>query len=101
MTFYSISYNTITDGKWLSSQDYVTIHRIAVSNNYRGQNIAREIIKGAEVLALKRDIKSIRVDTHHDNLAMQKFLLKNKFIYCGIIFLVDGSKRLAYEKILL
>jgi len=30
---------------------------------------------------------------------MQRLLEKNGFVYCGIIFLADGSPRLAYQRI--
>ena len=41
------------------------------------------------------------IDTHEDNQSMQKLLAKNQFSYCGIIYLSDGSKRLAFEKVLI
>ena len=44
--------------------------------------------------------KSIKVDTHEQNLSMQKLLRKNNFEHCGIIYLQDNSKRIAFEKIL-
>ena len=42
---------------------------------------------------------SIRIDTHEDNKPMRRFLEKCGFKFCGIIYLEDGSKRLAYEKL--
>lgn len=47
-----------------------------------------------------KEIKSIRIDTHQDNKSMQRLILKNNFEYCGIIYVEDGSERLAYEKVL-
>ena len=45
-------------------------------------------------------MKSIKVDTHKDNISMQKLLRKNDFKYCGIIYLEDGSERIAFEKLI-
>lgn len=94
------TYGQIHDGEWLSDSDYVTIHRIAVSNEYKNLGLGKIIINKTKKLALKRGVFSLRIDTHQDNLVMQKFILSNKFTYCGIIYLSDNSKRLAYEKLI-
>jgi len=46
---------------------------------------------------IKEKYDHIRVDTHDGNISMNKCLLKNKFKYCGVIHLKDGSPRNAYE----
>lgn len=94
------SYDSIYNGEWLSNNEYATIHRVAVDNNYKGIGLSSQIIKNIENLCLQRNIHSIKVDTHEDNLSMQKLLKKNEFKYCGIIYLDDNSKRIAFEKIL-
>lgn len=94
------TYDRIYDGQWLSNNSYAVIHRIAVDNTYKGAGLASQIIKNVEKLCLNRDIYSIKVDTHEDNLSMQKFLKKNAFKYCGVIYLEDGNKRVAFEKVL-
>lgn len=94
------TYETIYDGKWLSYGEYATIHRLAVDSNYKGLGIASLILKNIEEVCLKRNIFSIKVDTHKENISMQKFLEKNGFKYCGIIYLEDNSMRIAYEKII-
>lgn len=94
------TYETIYDGKWLSYGEYATIHRLAVDSNYKGLGIASLILKNIEEVCLKRNIFSIKVDTHKENIPMQKFLEKNGFKYCGIIYLEDNSMRIAYEKII-
>ena len=33
-------------------------------------------------------------------LEILKELIKNRFDYCGVIYLADGSKRVAFEKCL-
>ena len=42
---------------------------------------------------------SLKIDTHKDNIPMQKVLLRNGFKFCGIIHLENGDERLAYQKI--
>ena len=39
----------------------------------------------------------IRVDTHHDNRTMQHLAEKYGFQRCGIIYVRDGSPRIAYQ----
>ncbi|MDU7148958.1 MAG: GNAT family N-acetyltransferase [Clostridium sp.] len=92
------TYNNIYEGKWISNGKYAVIHRIAVSNNINRKGIGTEIIKKSEEICLSKGIKNIKIDTHEDNLIMQKLLEKNSFKYCGVIYLLDGSKRIAFEK---
>lgn len=42
----------------------------------------------------------LRADTHRDNLPMQRVLEKAGFSLRGVIYVEDGSERLAYELIL-
>ena len=44
-------------------------------------------------------IPNLRADTHRDNSIMQHILLKHGFRYCGIIYLLNGDERLAYQKV--
>lgn len=92
------TYESIVDGKWLTKGEYGVIHRIAIDNRYKGTGFAHKIIKYVEELCISKDIKSIKVDTHEDNIVMQSLLNKNNFKYCGVVYLEDGGKRLAFEK---
>ena len=76
------------------------IHRIAVDNRYKGTGLSSDIIKEVEQLCLEKGVHSIKVDTHQDNKSMQKLLQKNNFTSCGIIYVEDGSPRIAFEKVL-
>ena len=76
------------------------MHRVAVHDRYKGKGIFKELIKEAENLALNKGIFSIKIDTHRDNISMQKAVLKNDFKKCGIIYLEDGSERIAFEKVM-
>lgn len=94
------TYDSIYEGEWISNNEYAVIHRIAVNNNYKGLGLSSQIIKNIEQLCLNKGVHSIKVDTHEENISMQKLLEKNKFQYCGIIYLEDRSKRIAFEKTL-
>lgn len=91
------TYNYI-EGKWLQTNKYMVIHRIAIRDDQKGKGLAKIIID--EALKLHPDIHSVRIDTHDDNLSMQRFLTKYGFTYCGTIYLENKSTRRAYEKII-
>ena len=85
------TYDKIYDGEWVNTQPYAVIHRIAVKHH--GKGIADFIY--SECFKLHPNIK---IDTHKDNLPMQRSLAKAGFKYCGIIYLESGEERLAYQK---
>ena len=86
------TYAKIYNGEWKNSDPYAVIHRVAVK--YHGKGIANFIY--AECYKICRNLK---IDTHKDNLPMQKSLEKNGFEYCGIITTWNGEPRCAYQKI--
>lgn len=92
------TYNKIYDGAWLTDGRYMTVHRVAMSDAMRGQGGAAEAMKYAVSRALRQGMESVRIDTHHGNVRMRKFLEKQGFLPCGTIFLASGSARLAYER---
>lgn len=94
------TYQCIYEGKWIENHPYAVIHRIAVRNDCKGLGLSSYIVQNVGRLCLNRGVNSIRADTHERNFPMQKLLEKNQFKYCGIIYLEDGSKRIAFEKIL-
>lgn len=53
-----------------------------------------------EELCLSKGVHSIKIDTHEENISMQRLLKKNKFQYRGVIYLEDGNKRIAFERTL-
>jgi len=79
------------EGQWLNDDSYVTIHRCASSG--KRNHIFEEIIKFS--LTFNKDI---RIDTHNDNKIMQHKIESNGFIKCGIIYIEDGSPRIAYQR---
>ena len=85
------TYQTI-EGKWRYDGVYGTIHRIASGG----------VINGVFDLCLgfcETKISNIRIDTHRDNKIMQHLIEKNGFEVCGIIYVRDGSPRIAYQKV--
>ncbi len=95
------TYDVIEGGKWLTDNEkYCVLHRVAVHPNYRGKGAASLFMDFAEKTCRENEVKSARIDTHEDNLVMQHTILKNGYEYCGIITIDDGTKRLAYEKII-
>ena len=85
------TYQRIYDGKWLNEESYGVIHRIAVAEHQRG------VASFCFDYAFSR-CKNLKIDTHRDNLPMQRSLEKNGFFYCGIIHLENGDERVAYQK---
>ena len=90
------------EGQWLTKENaiYGVIHRMAVSGKYRGTGIAKFIFKQCENILNQNTIKSMRIDTHEDNLEMQALLRKLEYQFCGVIYLDNNDKRLAYEKLI-
>ena len=83
------TYGSIEDGAWKYLEPYGTIHRIA-SDGSGG------ILRTAVEFCSKM-IGHIRIDTHHDNIVMQKAVAKLGFQRSGIIRLANGDPRIAYE----
>lgn len=83
------------DGAWLNDEPYGVIHRIA------GDGIAKGIFKKALAFCMERmseqNIANLRIDTHADNKTMQHLVKKHGFEQCGIIYLENGSPRIAYQ----
>ena len=82
------TYGYIENGSWRSDSTYGTIHRIASCG------------KGVFAAALefcKGQCSHVRVDTHADNKPMQHLAEKYGFSRRGIIYVADGSPRIAYD----
>lgn len=86
-------------GAWLSEGPYVVLHRLAVADEAKGQGVATRFMLRTEALARERGVRSFRVDTNFDNLAMLHIVGRMGFLFCGEISYESGSRR-AYEKLL-
>lgn len=86
------TYSKIYDGEWLNDEPYHVIHRIAAAES--GHNCAKTLLDWAFT-----HTKSVRIDTHKDNMIMQHILTKYGFEHCGRILLANGDPREAYQSI--
>ena len=92
------TYKIIKEGEWLTEHPYSVVHRIAVEEDKLGMGVIGRLLEKVGILSLEKGYHSIRMDTHPDNINMQRALLKNNFSYCGHIFLENNEVRYAYEK---
>lgn len=84
------TYSYIENGAWLNDLPYGTIHRVASDGTTHG-------VVGQIVAFCQQRINNLRIDTHENNIPMQKALAKNGFRHCGTIYLEDGDTRLAFQ----
>lgn len=85
------TYAKIYAGQWLNEEPYGVVHRIASSGT----------VKGAATYCINWALSqcgNLKIDTHEDNLVMQHLLEKNGFTRCGLIYVHDGSQRIAFQK---
>ena len=85
------TYRHIDDGAWLDDSPYAVLHRLASDGSVAG--IADQCLAWCF-----RHTSNLRVDTHHDNRVLQHILRKHGFHYCGIIYVANGTPRLAFQK---
>lgn len=83
------TYSYIENGAWHADRPYGTIHRIA------GDGSGGILHTAVEFGKQRTDY--LRIDTHEDNIVMQRAVEKQGFRRCGIIHLADGSPRIAYD----
>jgi ribosomal protein S18 acetylase RimI-like enzyme len=86
-------------GEWLTNDDFVVIHRVAIDGKYLGKGLAKRIMTFVEEYAKDNYIYSVKADTNFDNIAMMKIFDKLGYTYCGEVFFRNSPRR-AYEKVL-
>ena len=85
------TYHRIENGTWLNDEPYGTIHRLASNGKTKGLF--------SQCLAwCSERCPNIRADTYRDNLIMRTAFEKNGFKECGIIYVANGTPRIAYQK---
>ena len=77
------------EGSWLSETPYGVIHRIA--------GVGGGIFHAALEFCLSQ-INHMRIDTHENNKPMQHVVEKAGFSRRGIIYVEDGTPRIAYDR---
>jgi N-acetylmuramic acid 6-phosphate etherase len=86
-----VTYAKIYEGKWLDDvKPYYVVHRLASAPGVRG------VLKDVLNFCFSHT-DNIRIDTHRQNVVMRHALEKYGFRYCGIIYLLDGAERLAFQ----
>ena len=86
-------YVCVQDGTWLDDSPYGVVHRIASDGSVKG--VGAFCIDWAF-----RQCGHLRIDTHGDNIVMQKLLARLGFRRCGTIYVEeDDFPRFAYEKL--
>lgn len=86
-------------GKWNTSIPYISIHKVATSNEYKKQSFGRKMMSYIENLA-KRKRMDLRIDTHKDNKKMRNFIVSCGYKYAGEVVLQGELERLAYDKVI-
>ena len=86
-----VTYLKIYNGQWLNDEPYYVIHRIASTPGSHG-------VLDALLDYCESKVSNIRIDTHEANIIMRKGLEKHGYQYCGIIYLLNGDERLAFQK---
>ena len=100
-----LNYVEIEGGKWeIPANDKdMAIHRVAVDENCHGKKYGVKILQYGINYAKKYGCLTVKVDTHKNNIPMQKCISKAGFVYRGIIKILTeklDNLRLAYEIIL-
>ena len=77
----------------------MVIHRVAIADGYRGKGVSDILFRSFEKLAVSKGISNLRIDTHEQNIPMQRVLARHGYAYCGTVMQNNGL-RLAYDKLL-
>ena len=85
------TYRVIYGGAWHSSRPYGVLHRVAGDGS-------GGILKAAVGYA-EQFCDYLRIDTHAENLIMQRQIGRMGFSRCGIIHLLNGEPRIAYDRV--
>lgn len=86
------------DGKWQGNGPYVSLHHVAVSQNYRGKGLGKTLLTSAIQQAQLLGFEDIRIDTYPANQPMLTLINKLGFVYCGMIcFPFKHGERKAFQ----
>jgi GNAT superfamily N-acetyltransferase len=90
------------DVGWDITETAIVTHRLAVSPRFQGRGVAAALLVQAEVVAINRGIKVLRIDTNTYNQATQKLFPKLGYQFAGEIGLGfrPGMRFLCYGKVL-
>lgn len=77
------------EGEWPDNLPYGTLHRVATDGT-------QSRMLDAIVRWCLQRVDRLRMDTHRDNVPMQKAAERCGFRHCGVIYLADGNPREAF-----
>lgn len=86
------TYARIEGGAWRSDTPYCTIHRPASAGRIHG------VLRACVGWSAGR-CAHLRTDTHANNAPMLHLLPALGFVRCGIIYVADGTPRIAFERL--
>ena len=78
------------EGAWLNNEPYGTIHRLGSLEGVHG--VFHAVVEWA-----KGRIRYVRLDTHEKNTPMLRLAEHEGFVYCGVIYVADGTPRRAFQ----
>ena len=84
------TYKKIYEGQWMDDKPYYVVHRLASTATSHG--VFKDVMDYCMGVA-----GNLRIDTHRDNVIMRHVIDRYGFTYCGIIYLLNGDERLAYQ----
>ena len=88
------------DGRWRCEGPYLTVHRMAIDDGFRGTGLSVAMLDFARDFARKHGCASVRADTHRGNRAMRGLLEKCGYLFCGEVrypVAAGDPIRVAYE----
>ncbi|AQP53201.1 hypothetical protein CBF34_07845 [Vagococcus penaei] len=98
-TLPEVSYDTLNSGAWLTSEThYATIHRFAICSDIGVKGMGHIFMGYLLSFAISLGYDDVRIDTHSQNLAMQRVIKRAGFVECGDILLpIKNGERLVYQ----
>lgn len=90
-------YDRLPDNIWQHCGDYGVVHRLAVSDSFRGKRLSHDIFHLIELEFATKGMESVRVDTGLYNFVMRRVLDREGYSERGIWDFVWGQ-RVVYEK---
>lgn len=102
-----INIDQIQDSKYLdikwkdTSNSFLTVHRLGVNKEAWGKGIGKTLMLFVETLVIKKDLKSIRLDTYSNNPKAIDFYKNLDYKQLGYIYLKPNKNEYyCFEKII-
>ena len=93
---------TYLDINWQdASNQFLVVHRLGVKEENWGDRIGKALMIFTEELVMKKDLKSIRLDTYSGNPKAMEFYIRLGYRELGAIYLkLDKNEYYCFEKII-